>query len=176
VAIGNGRHNVWKASAAAVSIAGFMIAGSLRADEPETLRPGMPAMQADIANLKAAETFTLGGTPDWMALTSDAGWVANAKLKVVQRIDPQTNKITTVIPMPDTPCSGLAAGFYGFRSAASPPRLPASISPRTRSSVLGSRRLAGPGRIERASLTFRWARQRARCRPSGSMQTSVEMT
>jgi YVTN family beta-propeller protein len=98
-------------SIVAVSIAGFLIAGSLRADEPKNVRPGVPAVQADIANLKPAETFTLGGTPDWMALTSDAVWVANAKLQVVQRIDPQANKITTVIAMPDTPCSGLAAGF-----------------------------------------------------------------
>jgi virginiamycin B lyase len=96
---------------AAVLAVSFSIAGSTRADEPKIVRPGVPAMQTDISNLKPTETFTLGGTPDWMALTTDAVWVANAKLKLVQRIDPQANKIATTITMPDTPCSGLATGF-----------------------------------------------------------------
>ena len=68
-------------------------------------------VQIDAADLKPAQTFELGGTPDWMAVTDDAIWVANAGLNAVHRIDPKTNKIAATVAMPDKPCSGLAAGF-----------------------------------------------------------------
>jgi virginiamycin B lyase len=70
-----------------------------------------PSIGMDAADLKPAQTFELGGTPDWMAITDDAIWVANAGLNAVHRIDPKTNKIAATVAMPDKPCSGLAAGF-----------------------------------------------------------------
>lgn len=91
--------------------AAALMASAAGAETPKTHPPGVPGAQAAFSSLTPSHTFTLGGTPDWMVLTSDAVWIANAKLKAVQRIDPKTNRLIATIAFPDAPCSGLAAGF-----------------------------------------------------------------
>jgi YVTN family beta-propeller protein len=46
-----------------------------------------------------------------MVVTRDSIWIANDKLKAVQRIDPAKNKLVATINLPAEPCSGLAFGF-----------------------------------------------------------------
>src|SRR5271168_467104 len=48
--------------------------------------------QRPVAELKPLATFKLGETADWVAVTSDAVWVASTGPFAVHRIDPKTNK------------------------------------------------------------------------------------
>jgi virginiamycin B lyase len=81
------------------------------AAEQKVKRPGVPGVQVKLETLKRAFTYQLGGSPDWMALTDDAVWISNSRLKAVQRIDPKTNSVAAKVDLPGEPCSGLAAGF-----------------------------------------------------------------
>jgi virginiamycin B lyase len=74
-------------------------------------RPGVKAVQSPLTNLKPIATFDLGGDPDWLAISENAVWVTNDKLKSVQRIDPRTNTLVAKIEFPSEPCSGLAFAF-----------------------------------------------------------------
>ena len=55
-------------------------------------------------------TFTLGGAPDWMALTDDAVWISDGPLGSVHRLDVKTNQVAATIATGKRPCSGLGAG------------------------------------------------------------------
>lgn len=74
-------------------------------------KPGVKEVQSPLTNLKPIATFNLGGDPDWLAISEDAVWVTNDKLKSVQRIDPRTNTLAAKIEFPSEPCSGLAFAF-----------------------------------------------------------------
>lgn len=67
--------------------------------------------QVQLSTLKKTATIELGGSPDWMVITDDAVWIANDRLKAVQRIDPKNNTIAAKIDFAAAPCSGLAFGF-----------------------------------------------------------------
>jgi streptogramin lyase len=81
------------------------------AAEQKVKRPGVPGVQVKLETLKRAFTYQLGGSPDWMALTDEAVWVSNSRLKAVQRIDPKTDTVAAKVDLPGEPCSGLATGF-----------------------------------------------------------------
>lgn len=53
----------------------------------------------------------VGGTPDWLAITPSAVWVANDALKAVQRISPTGKKVEATVLVPGEPCSGLTYAF-----------------------------------------------------------------
>ena len=63
-----------------------------------------------MSQLRPTATFTLGGDPDWMAVTEDAVWVSISSLNRVIRLDAATNKADVSVTVHD-PCSGLVAGF-----------------------------------------------------------------
>ncbi len=56
-------------------------------------------------------TLRVGGTPDWLAITPSAVWVANDALKAVQRISPTGKQIDATVSVPGEPCSGLTYAF-----------------------------------------------------------------
>jgi streptogramin lyase len=53
----------------------------------------------------------VGGTPDWLAVTPGAVWVANDALKAVQRISPTGKRVEATVLVPGEPCSGLTYAF-----------------------------------------------------------------
>jgi virginiamycin B lyase len=63
-----------------------------------------------MSQLQPAATFTLGGDPDWMAVSEDAVWVSISSLNRVTRLFAATNKADVSFTVHD-PCSGLVAGF-----------------------------------------------------------------
>jgi virginiamycin B lyase len=63
-----------------------------------------------MSHLQPTATFTLGGNPDWMAVSEDAVWVSISSLNRVARLDVLTNKADTSLTEHD-PCSGLVAAF-----------------------------------------------------------------
>jgi virginiamycin B lyase len=81
------------------------------AQEETIVRPGVKAVQRSVSKLPRAATLSLGGTPDWLAISDDAVWVANATFKAVQRVNPKTNSLLAKIEFPAEPCSGLAFAF-----------------------------------------------------------------
>jgi virginiamycin B lyase len=56
-------------------------------------------------------TLHVGGTPDWLAVTPSAVWVANDALEAVQRISPTGKKVEAAVSVPGEPCSGLTYAF-----------------------------------------------------------------
>ena len=95
----------------AVALIGFLFSMATMNASEKIVARGVPAVQVPLAGLAREFTFPLGGRPDWMVMTDDAVWVANGKLKAVQRIDPKTNTVVAKIDFPAPPCSGLAFGF-----------------------------------------------------------------
>lgn len=73
--------------------------------------PGILELQVPLTSLRPSATIELGGNPDWMAITDNAVWVSNSKLKSVQRINSKTNTVVVTIKFPAPPCSGLTFGF-----------------------------------------------------------------
>ena len=64
----------------------------------------------DIATLPPVATFIVKGHPDWLAVTSDAVWVASSNVNHVVRLDATTNQPGTIITVAK-PCSGMATDF-----------------------------------------------------------------
>ena len=81
------------------------------AHQAQVTQPGIKKVQIPMASLQRAATISLGGSPDWLAISEDAVWVANSKFKAVQRINPQTNSVIAKVEFRDEPCSGLAFAF-----------------------------------------------------------------
>jgi virginiamycin B lyase len=75
----------------------------LRADQKPTHRL--------IRELTPTAITRIGKTADWVAITSDAVWVASTGPLAVTRIDPVTNKPVATVKLPGEPCAGLAIGF-----------------------------------------------------------------
>jgi len=63
-----------------------------------------------MSDIHPQATFTVEGQPDWMVVTDDAVWVASSDVNRVVRLDPSTNRPSTIVTIAE-PCSGLAAGF-----------------------------------------------------------------
>ena len=55
-------------------------------------------------------TFAVKGSPDWMAVTKDAVWVASSSVNHVVRLDAKTNQPGTIVTVAK-PCAGLVVGF-----------------------------------------------------------------
>src|SRR5580698_6868867 len=51
-------------------------------------------------------TFAVKGSPDWMAVTKDAVWVASSSVNHVVRLDAKTNQPGTIVTVAK-PCAGL---------------------------------------------------------------------
>jgi virginiamycin B lyase len=81
------------------------------AQQKPVVRAGVKAVQLSMNDLPRAATLSLGGTPDWLAISDNAVWVANSKFRAVQRINPTTNSIVVKIDFPAEPCSGLTVAF-----------------------------------------------------------------
>lgn len=64
-----------------------------------------------ISDLVPTAVLHVGKTADWVAITSDAVWVASTGPFAVHRIDPKTNQRVTSVTLPGEPCAGLAVGF-----------------------------------------------------------------
>lgn len=81
------------------------------------LAGAIPALQrahADeqrIESVPVVATLTLGKTADWVAVGHDAVWVGSTGPEAVHRIDPRRNALVASVPVPGTPCAGLATGF-----------------------------------------------------------------
>ncbi len=69
------------------------------------------APQSITDRLRPTATLTVGGSPDWLAITPHAVWVSNAVFTAIQRIDVRTNTLTARVSLPSKPCSGLAYAF-----------------------------------------------------------------
>jgi virginiamycin B lyase len=65
----------------------------------------------DVRELKPQASWTLGKTADWVAIDTDAVWVASTGPFAVHRIDPATQAVTDDVLLGAEPCSGLALGF-----------------------------------------------------------------
>jgi virginiamycin B lyase len=81
------------------------------AQQEQIARSGIKKVQIPMTSLRRQATISLGGAPDWLAISDDAVWVANSKFKAVQRIDPKTNSAIAKIEFSDEPCSGLTFAF-----------------------------------------------------------------
>jgi len=68
------------------------------------------AAPRSIAELVPVATIKLGKTADWVAITSDAVWVASTGPFAVHRIDPKTNTLAASVPLAGEPCAGLGVG------------------------------------------------------------------
>ena len=73
--------------------------------------PGIKEVQVPYSSLKLSMTLKIGGTADWVLVTSDAVWVASTNPYDIVRVDPMTNKILARVRIPGEACSGLAFGF-----------------------------------------------------------------
>jgi virginiamycin B lyase len=101
--------------AATASVGGFMIlAAALLAAQTPRLPPKTgvqtPGVRHRMAELVPDATFAVEGRPDWMAVTSDAVWVASSDVNHVVRLDAKTNRPGTIVTVAQ-PCAGLAVGF-----------------------------------------------------------------
>jgi virginiamycin B lyase len=113
------------------------------ARQKQVSHPGVKAVQVSMSALPRAATIPLGGTPDWLAISDDAVWVANAKFKAVQRVSPKTNSVLAKIDFSAEPCSGLSFAFGSLwvplcGLPASPAGKPASlarIDPQTNATI-----------------------------------------
>jgi virginiamycin B lyase len=60
--------------------------------------------------LRPQATFTVKGTPDWMAVAQDSVWVTSSAANLVSQLRATDNQPGLTIPV-NKPCSGLAIGF-----------------------------------------------------------------
>lgn len=72
--------------------------------------PSVPA-PAPFNALKPQVVLKVGGTADWVSVTSDAVWVGSTGPNAVHRIDPRRDRLAASVVLPGEPCAGLATGF-----------------------------------------------------------------
>ena len=63
---------------------------------------------------RVSAVINVGGAPnapDWQAQAANSIWVANSARQTIQRIDPNTNRLTTAKVTIYEPCAGLVAAF-----------------------------------------------------------------
>lgn len=92
-----------------LALAGI-IAVQISCSGSHVTKPGVKEVQGPFADLKPVATIKIGGTADWVLVTDDAVWVASTNPNAVQRIDPTTNRVASVVSIPGEACSGLASG------------------------------------------------------------------
>ena len=78
---------------------GIVLSQDTRA-EKKIVRPGVKEVQRPYSGLQPSARFQIGGTADWVLITSDAVWVAGSKPFTLQRIDPSTNTVIAVVELP----------------------------------------------------------------------------
>jgi YVTN family beta-propeller protein len=81
------------------------VLGASHTDAPE-----LKAVQRPMSELHAVAKFSIPGSPDWVAI-GDSVWISNNPKNNVSQLDPATNKVSAVITVAKTPCSGLAIAF-----------------------------------------------------------------
>lgn len=97
---------------AALAIAPSLLAVCAPFDaDAQSAKPGVPAVQRPMTELGPSPVIPIAKTADWVAITSDAVWVAGANPDVVRGINPATNRIVTSVSLPGEPCAGLSTGF-----------------------------------------------------------------
>lgn len=116
-------------------------------------RPGIKHSQLPMSSLPRSATLSLGGAPDWLAISDDAVWVANSKLKAVQRVDPHTNSVVAKIEFPAEPCSGLVFAFGSLWVPLCTSPAPAAGSPASTETKPGSLARVDP-RTNKIIATF----------------------
>jgi virginiamycin B lyase len=67
--------------------------------------------QRPISSLPISAKLSIPGSPDWVAIGSDAVWISNKAKDAISRIDPATNRVVATVGVGKAPCSGLAVGF-----------------------------------------------------------------
>jgi virginiamycin B lyase len=72
--------------------------------------PGLKSVQHPMSELHAIAKFSIPGSPDWVAI-SDSVWISNNPKNNISQLDATTNKVSAVITVAKTPCSGLAIAF-----------------------------------------------------------------
>jgi len=80
------------------------------ASAQQTASPPRGFEKKPMSHLQPTATLTLGGDPDWMAVTEGAVWVSISSRNRVTRLDAATNKVDASVTVHD-PCSGLVAAF-----------------------------------------------------------------
>lgn len=68
-------------------------------------------VQHPVSVLDIIAKIPIPGSPDWMAIDSNAVWTSNGARNSIARIDPASNRLVATVPVGGSPCSGLAAGF-----------------------------------------------------------------
>ena len=76
-----------------------------------TSEPDLASRRRPITDLRATAKTRLGEKADWVAITSDAVWIASFGPDAVQKLDPVTAAVTNVVQLPGKPLAGLALGF-----------------------------------------------------------------
>lgn len=73
-------------------------------------KPGVPALRRDIAELKPATIYPVEGSPDWLAVTPTAAWVASARANHVVQLRADDGQVGLIVAV-NRPCAGLVAAF-----------------------------------------------------------------
>ncbi len=72
--------------------------------------PDLKSVQHPMSELHAITKFSIPGSPDWVAI-GDSVWISNNPKNNISQLDAATNKVSAVIAVAKTPCSGLAIAF-----------------------------------------------------------------
>lgn len=73
-------------------------------------KPGVPGIRENIADLKPQTIYPVEGSPDWLAITPEATWVASARANQVVQLRAEDGKVGLIASV-NRPCSGLTAAF-----------------------------------------------------------------
>jgi streptogramin lyase len=63
------------------------------------------------SDLEPAVTLHVGKTADWVQIAGGAVWVGSTGPNAINRIDPNSNRITATVALPGAACAGLTSGF-----------------------------------------------------------------
>jgi virginiamycin B lyase len=77
----------------------------------EVPKPGVPAVQRPMSELKPLAVLKIGKTADWVSIAGGSVWVGSTGPNAVTRIDAGRNAISGVVALPGEPCAGLAQGL-----------------------------------------------------------------
>ncbi len=97
-------------AACAISAAQAPAPAGPPAPHPAATGVNKPGISRPLADLHPAAIIPVAGSPDWKVITSDAVWVASARLNHVVQLLPATNTVGLTADI-KRPCAGLAAGF-----------------------------------------------------------------
>jgi virginiamycin B lyase len=139
----------------AVAVTGCRHSGApAQDDKPRPAPPGVPAVQVPFASLKPEASWKIGEKADWVVIAPDAVWVAGSKPESLKRIDPKTNQIVAIVPLPGEACSGLeyAFGSVWVPVCTTPPSM-VRVDAKTNqiSAILGAGPAGGEGGVAASS-------------------------